>query len=143
MVDTFSFHFKSSEEDGDYWETRKKFPSGMTAVFRMEFVDETDDSMTFNVDYFITRKRNKRPGHREVTGKDGLEPAIWALEKLEEFEKHVNSLYEPETYSTRIEVGADDDRRWKIYERVLTRRGYNATMVEGNKTLVKRLERNA
>lgn len=138
---TEEFPFLYYEDAGD-WIARKKFPSGMTGTMVIAPVEETDRSLTFNVELYISRKRNKVPEYREVTGKDGLQPAMWALEMLERFEKESNELYEGNYYS-RIEVQAVDERRWKVYERILTRRGYSVTMSERKKTLVKRLENNA
>lgn len=140
-MDDFSFRF-IEKETGDYWETKNKFPSGMTGILRMEEVENKDKYITFNVYFYVTRKKNKEPAFREVTGEDGLEPAVWALAKLKEFEESALHLYVG-NYDVRIEAFADDDRRWRVYERVLTRRGYSPTMVLGQKTLVKRLERHA
>lgn len=125
--------------DGESWVTKKKFPSGMTGVFSMEVVEDTGKALTFNAYLYLTRKRKKMPEFREVTGRDNLQPAIWVLEALEHFEKIAPDLYSG-SYVTRIEVFADDDRRWKIYERILTKKGYAATMVNNTRTLVKRLE---
>ena len=120
-------------------ETRKKFPSGMTGVLAFEAMDELQDRTgCFNVNLDLRRKRKKVSGHREVTGRDGLEPASWVLESLTAFEKQDIVDW---SWPFRIEVMADDDRRWKLYERILTKRGYTVTMVENQRTLVKRIER--
>lgn len=119
-------------------ETRKKFPSGMTGVLAFEAVDElTDGTICLNVNLDVRRKRKKPSGHREMTGRDGLEPASWVLQAMTEFEEYWH--LEVPLGPARIEAGADDERRWKIYERILTRRGYTATMVCDQRTLVKRI----
>lgn len=119
-------------------ETRKKFPSGMTGVLAFEAVDYlSDGTWCFNVNLDVRRKRNRLSEYREVTGRDGLETASWVLGSLTYFEQ--SSIGDKGPF--RIEVTADDDRRWKLYEKVLTRRGYTVTMVENQRTLVKRIER--
>lgn len=120
-------------------ETRKKFPSGMTGVLAFEALDQQfDGTWCFNVYLDMRRKRKKASAHREVTGRDGLEPASWVLQALKDFEKQEIADW---SLPFRIEVGADDDRRWKLYEKILTKRGYSVTMVENQRTLVKRIER--
>lgn len=120
------------------FETRKKFPSGMTGVLAFDLIDVlSDGTECYNIDLDIRRKRKKRSEDREVTGRDGLETASWVLESLGCFESYFSP---PQGRAIRIEVQAVDERRWRLYERVLTKRGYNATMVDNNKTLVKRIE---
>lgn len=120
-------------------EARKKFPSGMTGVLAFEPMDiQSDGTRNYNVYLDMRRKRKKASGHREVTGRDGLEPASWALQALKDFEQQDIVEW---GFPFRIEVCADDDRRWKLYEKILTRRGYSVTMVENQRTLVKRIER--
>ena len=120
------------------FEARKKFPSGMTGVLIFDFVDQlTDGTECYNVDLDIRRKRKKRSEDREVTGRDGLETASWVLEVLAAFE--TQAVIHPNR-AVRVEVQAADERRWNLYERILTRRGYSVTMVDNSKTLVKRIE---
>lgn len=138
-MNDFSFTLVETDK-GDYWEVREKFPSGMTAVLEMQCAGGVDRLDDYNVSFYITKKRNRYPDFLALTGRDGLAPAMWALERLQEFEDNINYLFEG-NYETRILVRADDSRRWKIYERVLTRRGYTVTMVDRKRTLVKRVRR--
>lgn len=120
-------------------ETRKKFPSGTTGILYFDAMGYlSDGAIRYNVVLDLQRKRKKPSAFREVTGRDGLEPASWVLESLSGFEHQ--QVVDP-SWPFRIEVMADDDRRWKLYERILTRRGYTVTMVENQRTLVKRIER--
>lgn len=120
-------------------EARKKFPSGMTGILAFEAMDlQSDGTRNYNVNLDLRRKRKTVSAEREVTGRDGLEPASWVLQAMKDFEGQEIVEW---SYPMRIEVRADDDRRWKLYERILTKRGYSVTMVENNRTLVKRIER--
>lgn len=120
------------------YEARRKFPSGMTGVLAFVLVEIlSDGTECYNIDLDIRRKRGKRSDFRAVTGKDGLETAGWVLEALSSFEQNI--VIHPNR-ALRIEVVADDERRWKLYERILTGRGYSVTMVDNSKTLVKRIE---
>lgn len=118
-------------------EARKKFPSGMTGIMQFKSIDWTDNSRTYNVYVDLRRKRKKSSEDRAITGRDGLEPASWVLTTLSGFERL--APYIERGFHSRIEIMAVDDKRWSLYERVLTRRGYSATMVHNNKTLVKRI----
>jgi len=121
-------------DDAQKLEYRKKFPSGMTGLLAFEFLGYlSDGTEEFNVNLDIRRKRKRQSIHREVTGRDGLETASWALAVMSDFEEIRWSV----PGKIRINVGADDDRRWRVYERILTKRGYTVTMVDNCKTLVK------
>ena len=72
-----------------------------------------------------------------VTGQDGAETISWALQALTLIEEQL----EGQEYPIILLVSGSDDRRWKLYERVLTRRGYKATMVDNERTLVKGFNR--
>lgn len=119
-------------------ETRKKFASGMTGVLEFQAVDLlSDGTRCYNVNLDLRRKRKRNSVERSVTGRDGMEPASWVLQAMTDFERQTVSEF---GWPFRIEVMAVDNRRWKLYERILTRRGYRATMVQGQRTLVKRIE---
>lgn len=137
------FQYVEYEDTGGDWgwkiETRKKFPSGMTGVLAFEAVEQqADGTWCYNVYLDMRRKRKKASAHREVTGRDGLEPAGWVLQALKDFEKQDVA---DEHLPFRIEVFGGDSRRWKLYEKILTKRGYTVTMVDKRRTLVKRIER--
>ena len=120
-------------------EYRRKFESGMTGILEFQAVDVlSDGTRCYNVNLDLRKKRKRNSIERSVTGQDGLEPASWVLECMSAFESQQVVEWE---WPFRIEVMAVDNRRWKLYERILTRRGYRATMVEGQRTLVKRIER--
>lgn len=135
MADNITIRYNN---EADEWKSRAKLPSGMTGIMTFKPVEENKGTITFNVSLKVVRKRNREPEFREVTGRDGLIPAVWAMNVLKYFEEESTSLYSG-NYDVRMEITADDERRWRIYERVLTRKGYNATMVGGCKTLVKKI----
>lgn len=129
------------DEFGEAWRVvaRQKFPSGTTGIIEFDPVDVlSDGTVCYNVVLDLRRKRKKASEYLAMTGRDGLEPAAWCLEVLREFEERFHEFQDADT--ARIEVFGDDNRRWEIYKRVLTKRGYHVTVVDKIRMLVKRLE---
>lgn len=115
--------------DGDWcWYRTQKFASGMTGEFSWWDFDDRKASVSF----IIYRKRKDRDKleSREMTGRDGLEPAMWALKCLSDVEGRsgIDSVF----------VDWTDNRRKEIYTRVLGRRGYHVADSGG---LVKHLSK--
>lgn len=121
------------DKDGEWVSrTRKKFASGMTAEFGFWFYADKGWGGTAYPYFTIYRKRNKQwpEDKRTATGRDGLEPAMWALKCLEEVERV------PECSDfRRVTVGWSDERRKELYTRILSKRGYQMTVIEGEEVL--------
>lgn len=132
--------FESLKDKDDLWvsRTRKKLSSGMTAEFGYWEYDNEDGGVDREVYFTIYQKRSKRwpDDKRTTTGRDGLEPAMWALKCLAQIEKpSIHYSY------VRVNCGWMDERRRDGYTRVLSRRGYQRTFHRGVETLTKRIER--
>lgn len=63
----------------------------------------------------------------KYTGRCGAEALIWCRDKLLEFENEVFLL---ETCETKIVVYGEDHRRFRFYERALTRYGYEKKLID-------------
>lgn len=123
------------DKEGDYaYRTRKKFPSGMTAEFGFWFYKAK--GWGGDVHPYFTIYRKKRDfwpeDRRATTGRDGLAPAMWALECLEEASK----VRERSDF-TRVIVYWEDNRRRDIYTRVLAKRGFQRTFHNGKECLMR------
>lgn len=70
----------------------------------------------------------------KMTGRCGAAALIWARNMLLEFEKEV---YLDKNIDTKIVVMGEDARRFRLYERTLSRYGYIKTKVEDGWAMVK------
>lgn len=110
--------------------TRKKMPSGMTAEFFFEVYalgsKKSQERLIVEPSFIVYKKRKdawKIP--QEVTGKDRLEPLIFAKEKILQLERIVcKSFASKSCGSIYIEVGWSNKRRGDLYKKILMREGY-------------------
>lgn len=58
----------------------------------------------------------------KMTGRCGLEALYWCRDKMLEFEQEVHRCSH---IDTKIVVGAEDSKRFRMYERALSRYGYH------------------
>lgn len=75
----------------------------------------------------------------KYTGRCGAEALIWCRDKLLEFE---NEVFLSETFETKIVVYGEDHRRFRFYERALTRYGYEKKLTDDGWAMVKKVLRN-
>lgn len=75
----------------------------------------------------------------KYTGRCGAEALIWCRDKLLEFE---NEVFLSETFETKIVVYGEDHRRFRFYERALTRYGYEKKLTDNGWAMVKKVLRN-
>lgn len=130
--------FKDRQVNG-YWQyyVRKKFASGMTAEFSYYPYTAKDRGVELHPAFAIYQKRNKKwpEDRRTTTGRDGLEPAMWALECLTELEEASRRFNNVDW--AHIVVSWLDPRREEIYTRLLAKRGYQKTHHDGETVLLK------
>lgn len=70
------------------------------------------------------------------TGRCGLEALIWAYKMMQEFEEWI---YIAPSWKVRIAVTGEDSRRFRMYERALSRRGWHKEFLYGVWTMVKEI----
>ena len=75
----------------------------------------------------------------KYTGRCGAEALIWCRDKLLEFE---NEVFLSDTFETKIVVYGEDHRRFRFYERALTRYGYEKKLTDDGWAMVKKVLRN-
>ncbi len=96
----------------------------------------------YSVHYSIKSKRNQNVFLKQ-TGNGTLEYLLWAKNKIVEFEDFVvGRNRNNDNRIVKICIGADDNRRKKIYYRSLSKIGYVYENIEGKQVLVKTLHIN-
>lgn len=129
MYDTWS---RERREDFSGWEKLRRLSGGYTAAFRAdEWVAEDRRTTQWVIQVEVYRKRKHRNVEScQLTGPGGLEAPGFFLEALSEFEDlaHVGD---------RIQVIGADGLRFRLYCKILEKRGYQQTRFEGYPVLVK------
>ena len=138
------FTFKT-ENNQSFYECKHKHKSGQT--FYIKFMGWKDLWDIDPINYYNTifhiynKKKQKNIGANlelTQTGKCGLDGLIWAKKMIMEFEKFMNETnYHNEKVA--VIVGWANNKRRKVYERYLTKVGYNIKMIENKKCLIKYL----
>ena len=81
--------------------------------------------------YLKSRKSDKL-FENKITGKNGLAPLSWVAQSLSDVEEHVMNIT-PETRGVTFRVTGSDERRQRVYEKFLPRKGYeliNSSMIK-------------
>lgn len=73
-----------------------------------------------------------------ATGRCGVEALFWARDMLLKFERYI---FLRETEDTKIVVQGEDSRRFRLYERALSRYGYRKVKFQDGWEMVKFIER--
>ena len=115
---------------------RTKMPSGMTVELGYDtfWIDHLGQPV-LEPELCVYKKRTKKwpDDPSATTGKDGLRPAVFALETLETIAQGFADVYG----SARVLVSWEDARRRDVYDKVLGKRGYYFTTFDGHKYLEK------
>lgn len=117
--------FEAYRDDEGYLTVidKKSLPSGMTVQIEFEMSDLSNVCVA-NVFLNVYKKRKQISSNTlHQTGKDGVDPFIWALKKIRDFEAYA-SEYLTNPLPAYIQVCWDDNRRGRIYKRFLLREGF-------------------
>lgn len=128
-------------ENGDYV-TEKVFKSGMTGRIEISyFFNKSGKRVYWGVFLVIYHKRKQIDTLTlKQTGRDGLEPLVWAKQAVLAFEDFLverGSNYDLPNY---IYIGAEDKRRFRAYQKGLGSSGFRKVFVDGNWVLVKEVQ---
>ena len=98
-------------------------------TFRMEFenVGETLDTIYFNIAVSVYNKRKHQDANEQlikITGKNPMATAMMAIKAFKMLEKSCNEYYN-KNYNTFFYACWIDNRRRQVYEKFLTKFGYN------------------
>lgn len=133
LNDDWNIIFQEDQTRTGFLQTKLKLPSGMTAEFGCDIY--TDNIVTIHLTVYRKRKNGWPEDSNETTGKDGLLPAIWALECLEQLEYAIKDCKE----SSLISIAWNSNRLRNVYEKVLGRRGYYFQQFHNGKYLIKKI----
>ena len=140
-------HFENTYDYDNYsYVLKKKFDSGVTVELEF-YLGETSVEGPLYVEVglrsFTKRKQKNKPDFEfSSTGKDGLEPAIWATQRLLEFPAFVFSTNPyPEKDRVVYNIYWSNARRRDVYYKWLKRYGFYFDSSNGTKCLTKIYER--
>ena len=129
-----SERFKYRFEDGwDVYYDRKSFPSGMTC--EIAFDTESRDRELFVFPSLVVFHKRSQAWNdwNESTGRDGIEPLLWAKSRLVDFENQMGYSWD----KTTIYVSGSNGRRMRVYTKVLSKMGYTVCHDNGCRELKK------
>lgn len=72
----------------------------------------------------------------KMTGRCGVEALLWCRDKILEFE---NEIQRSKCRDTKITISATDSKRFRMYEKALTKYGYKKAFMHGTWLMVKSL----
>lgn len=129
--------FNKYKADGYYKaRARRSFPSGMTGEFEF-WGSETNRGKFIEVSFILYNKRNTAWKEENIiTGRDGLEPLIWAKNTLLGLNNPIYMFYRWKDFT--IEINASDSKRLRAYHKTLSRYGYDK-LLSNDKTLIKKV----
>lgn len=133
LNDDWNIVYEEDQTRTGYLQTKLKLPSGMTAEFGCDIYEDNVVSIIFTV--YRKRKKGWPDNPNESTGKDGLLPAVWALQCLELVEYALIDCGEPAI----ISVGWMNNRLRDVYSKVLDKRGYYFQQYPHGKELIKKI----
>lgn len=131
--------FELDRENDMFWQ-RHKLSNGQYCMIGFERItNRCGDVEEYNVIFAVADKKKQLRGYFESssdntitlksTGKCGLEALIWAKEKILEFEEELRG-YKGQNVTMSIIVTGENQHRFRMYERALSRLGYKK--VPGN-----------
>lgn len=131
-----------STDDSTCFRSRKKFKSGMTGEVSFEVFGIDDDPRAFiaDISFVIYRKRNKawvQPN--EITGRDGLEPMVWAKQEIEAFGEYI--WMKSGLQTGHLIIGWTDKRRGELYRKAFSKQGFILSRIDGELVMKKKISR--
>lgn len=145
MASSLSDVFKWDRESNG-WYARHKLSNGqycMIGLYRFHMNRATCYSVAFAVadkkknlsGWFESNKNNTI--EQKMTGRCGIEALLWCRDRLLDFERFVSI---EKNMDTKIIVQGSDSKRFRLYEKVLSKYGYKKVFIDAW-SMVKTLER--
>ena len=130
-------HYRMEENYLTYY-ARRVFPSGMTAQIDFDlYLDRPNRKGAVECSFVIYHNRRQAWAvPNEITGRDGVEPLLWAKQQLFAFEEFLVTRRQYSRYAWTMEVGWSDEKRGRLYRRYLAKHGYTQ---RGKNLLIKNL----
>lgn len=126
-------NFELDRENDMLWQ-RHKLSNGQFCMIGFTcYTNDCGDTEDYYVCFAVADKKKQLKGYFESssantitlksTGKCGIEALVWAREKIQEFEEELRG-YEGQNITISIMVTGEDQRRFRMYERALSKYGY-------------------
>lgn len=135
------------DKESEGWYSRHRLSNGqycMVGFFRHHMNRATCYYVAFavadkkkNLNGWFNNDRNNTI-ECKMTGRCGAEALFWCRDKLLDFEEFV---YKERSCDTKIVVQGADSKRFRMYERALSRYGYKKSYIYGGWSMVKTLEK--
>lgn len=133
LNDDWSIVYDEDHTRTGYLQTKLKLPSGMTAEFGCVFY--TGNTVTISFTVYRKRKKGWPDNPNETTGRDGLLPAMWALDCLRQVELALEDCKE----CSMVTISWENSRLRDIYGKVLGKRGYFFQKFDNGIYLIKKI----
>lgn len=132
--------FELDRENDMFWQ-RHKLSNGQFCMIGFErIMNNCEDVEDYNVVFAVADKKKQLRGFfngssentitLKSTGRCGIEALVWARDKILEFEEEMQG-YEGHNVTISIMVAGEDSRRFRLYERALSRYGYKKVPGQG------------
>ncbi len=137
------------DQESNGWYARHRLSNGQYCMIAF-FQCYTSRAIYYYVAFAVADKKKSLNGwfsenknnniECRMTGRCGVEALFWCRDRILEFEKFV---HRDKTYNTKIVVQGADAKRFRLYEKGLSRYGYKKSFMGGGWSMVKSLGRNA
>lgn len=132
------------EEDEDIYWRRHKLSNGQFCMIIFERgCSDCGDVEDYNVAFAVANKKKQLKGYfncskdntitLKSTGTCGLEALRWARDTIFEFEDAISKEYQGQHLTINIMLSGEDARRFRVYEKALSKFGYKKVPGRGNK----------
>lgn len=129
--------FTYDYENGIFWNRHKLSNGQFCMICFEESYNDNQDVITYNVVFAIADKKKQLRGFfseskentitLKSTGRCGVEALRWAKDNILLFENYMRKKYRRSDKTIAIIVGGEDNRRFRLYEKGLSRYGYRKT----------------
>lgn len=147
MFSTSEDTFKWSRKYSGAWCARHKLSNGQYCLIAfIRFYTSRDTC--YYVEFAVADKKKNLNGRFEsvrnnniegkMTGRCGIEALLWCRDRMLDFERFV---HKEKNRDTKIVVQGSDSKRFRMYERALSRYGYKKVFMAEAWSMVKNLGR--
>ena len=131
MASIYDFNY---DEDNDVYTRRHKLSNGQFCMIGFQCEESPcGDKWDFNVVFAVADKKKQLNGYFKAnadntitlksTGRCGIEALKWARDTIMEFEDALLG-YEGQPITISVSIAGEDQRRFRMYERAMSRYGY-------------------
>ena len=130
------------EHNKECYSSEKVFKSGMTGRIVLDCSFSNSGKKVYWTVFLVVYHKRKQIDNLMLkqTGKDGLEPLIWAKQAILSFEKKLIDRGPDWDVPNYLYIAADDKRRFHAYQKGLSRNGFRKACINGEWVLIKEIK---